>query len=351
MALRWLLPHDIGGNWKQVVQHLSREQWQVLAGFLVSQGLAAFWHKRLRETTIADEVPQDSLETLHRFRLDSVGLFLLQQQSMRQLKERFDQAGISHLLFKGCHIRERIYDDPALRPASDLDILVTKEQRRQAIDLLLSLGYHLYPKEENVSHEVTLGKGRLYIDLHWDLLRPGRTRRPLAEEFLKTRRDFGNHWGPGNEATLFLMLVHPVVTKYLTTPHASLVRVLDLFYWLERVQMDWARVFTWLDRAGLRTAAWLTLEWASRFGELCLPDDFRRGIAPGMARRRYLRYWIDNNLPGRLLGHPQLIQVGFTLPVHDRFSDAWRVVEQARKAKRGARREMEALMPDKKNRE
>ncbi len=348
MALRWLLPRAVDDKLERVVQQLSREQWRELTGILVSQGLAAFWHKRLVETEIAGRAPADFLRLLHRFRFDSVGLYLLQQQGMGQLKKEFDQAGISHLLFKGCHIRERVYDDPALRPASDLDVLVCRAQRRQAIELLLSLGYCLYPKIENISHEVTLGKGRLYIDLHWDLLRPGRTREPLAEEFLQTRRDYVTHWGAGTEETLFLMLVHPVITKYLTTPQASLVRVLDLFWWIERVQVDWARVLAWLDRAGLRTAAWLALEWATRFGELSLPDDFRRGIAPGMARRRYLRYWIDNNLPGRLLGYPLIIQVGFTLPVHDHVSDAWRVVKQARMAKRHARREMEALMPDEK---
>lgn len=308
------------------------------------QGLGGLWYERLSHVDPVDDTPSSLLADLNRHRLELVGLCLAQSRAVRQLRALFDGNNITHAVFKGAHIRERIYADPALRPATDLDVLVHPAQRTAAIGRLRDQGFTLCGDSANASHEVTLARDGLYIDLHWDLLRPGRTREPLADRFLATRKDFGSHWGPDENATLFLMLVHPVITKYLTTPHASLVRVLDLFWWVEKVPVDWDLVLDWLDRAGLRTAAWLSLEWAGRFGELPVPDAFRRQVAPGPGRQRYLRYWIDHNLPTRLLQRPWAVQLGFTLPVHDRLADAWRVVWRARQARREAVQEWARLV-------
>lgn len=315
-----------------------------MAAGLISQGLGGLWYERLSHVDLDDETPSSLLADLKRHRLELAGLCLAQSRAVRKLRALFDGNDIAHAVFKGAHIRELVYDEPALRPATDLDVLVKYDERRWAIALLQEAGFSLRADKRNASHEVTLAKDGIYIDLHWDLMRPGRTRAPLAERFLATRRDFGSHWGPDEHATLFLMLVHPVITKYLTTPHASLVRVLDLFWWLERMPVDWDAVLDWLDRAGLRAAAWLSLEWAGRFGELPVPGDFRRAVAPGRLRQRYLRYWLDHNLPTRLLQRQWLVQLGFTLPVHDRASDAWRVVRQARRARRGAAQELAGLV-------
>ena len=317
---------------------------EALANWMLQQGLAAFWDDAIERGCVGRSLARALTTALRRARMETASHYLAQRHAMQAAKKGFDAAGIAHLVFKGAHIRELVYDEPALRPATDLDVLVSYAERRQAIALLQEAGFTLCADKGNASHEVTLAKDGLYVDLHWDLLRPGRTRAPLAEPFLATRRDFGSHWGPDEHANLFLMLVHPVITKYLTTPHASLVRVLDLFWWLERMPVDWDALLDWLERAGLRTAAWLSLEWAGRFGELSVPEDFRRRIAPGRLRQRYLRYWIDHDLPTRLLRRQWLVRLGFTLPVHDRVSDAWRVVHQARKARRAAAREWASLL-------
>lgn len=317
-----------------------------LAALLHAQGLASFWHAWLRDAGRSEEVSAAFLEKLHRSRLQATGLYLVQQQAMRRLRTLLDAQGVQHLVFKGGHIRERLYEEPALRPATDLDVLVPLPQRRKALEVFRAAGYGVASGPQNISHEICLDDSRVVVDLHWDLLRPGRTRQPLAQDFLDGRQDYGSHWGPRAAATLFLMLVHPVFTKYVTTPQAMLVRVLDLFWWLHLYPPEWDELDDWLDRAGLYTAAWVSLEWARRFGDLPVPADFQRRIAPGPRRRRYLHYWIDHNLPGRLLGRQWMVQLGFTLPVHDRVADVWRVLRRTHRARREAAREWTDLMSE-----
>ncbi len=199
------------------------------------------------------------------------------------------------------------------------------------------------PDPENISHEISLVKGGISIDLHWDIMRPGRTRIPMTEILLKTRKEFPTHWGLDNDATLFLMLVHPVFTKYSTTPHSTLIRIVDLAHWIETKEPDWEQIESWLEDAGVRTAAWITLEWLRQLAQITPPASFMECIQPGKLRINYLRYWIKKNLSSRLINYPRLIQITFTLPAHDKFSDAMQAITTLLKEKLSASKKMNEL--------
>jgi len=66
-------------------------------------------------------------------------------------------------------------------------------------------------------------------------------------------------------------------------------------------------------------------------------------LAPGRARAAWLRRWIASDLSTRLLDHPSLIRLAFTLPAHDRFADAVRAIRELRRARRVAETEKEEM--------
>ena len=305
----------------------------VFTDFVVDQGLASLWHERLAGVV---EAPFSSTfhQRLKTERFNAAAVYLLQKNALATIRSVLDEQGIAHVVFKGAHFRESIYPQPAVRVASDIDLLVAPEDRFAAIEALNKAGFSPSVNPENLSHELTLSKGYLDIDLHWDILRPGRTRIPLTGEILRQRVDYTTHWGPAPEATLFLMLVHPVITKYCTTPYSSVIRLLDIVLWMEQMQPDWAAVAKLLERAGLKTAAWIMLEWLRLLTGRLPPEAFMRQIRPGWMRRRYLAGWIAGNYSTRLLDHPWLIQLGFTLPAHDRLGDAWRALWSILRARR-----------------
>jgi len=127
------------------------------------------------------------------------------------------------------------------------------------------------------------------------------------------------------------MLVHPVFTRYSTTPHARLVRLVDLAQLLHRHPGSVEGAVPLLRAAGLATAGWITSTWL----ELLCPGTRAQALvdslAPGRLRRSYLRHWLTHNLSTRLLGKPLLVQLGFTLPAHDTVRDAARAALQARR--------------------
>jgi len=342
-ALRPLLPYadekalfESCMQIKQIGEHIFNE-------FLYQQGLAPMWHRALHKAANNTLASETFIETLHQSRLLATGPYMLQSQGLKKIKSIFEDENINHVVFKGCHIRELIYDEPAIRPACDIDVLISPDDQIKAIQALVNAGYKFTPDPEIISHEVTLVKGGISIDLHWDIMRPGRTRIPMTETLLKTRIEFPSHWGLSIEASLFLMLVHPVFTKYSTTPHSTLMRIVDLAHWIEIKKPDWEKVDKRLEDAGVRTAAWITLEWLRQLTQITPPASFIECIQPGKLRTKYLRYWITKNLSSRFINYPRLIQIAFTLPAHDNLTGAIQAIITIQKEKKLAPKKMNEL--------
>jgi len=304
--------------------------------FLYDQGLASMWHKALRSAKNTPLISDSFMASLHQSRLLATGTYMLQSQALKKIKSTLDKQNINHVVFKGCHIREVIYDEPAVRSASDIDVLISPDDQIKTIQALVNAGYQFAANPEIISHEATLFKGDVSIDLHWDIMRPGRTRIPMTEILLKTRTEFSTHWGLSNEATLFLMLVHPVFTKYATSPNSPIMRIVDLAHWINQRELDWDQVYNWLEIAGVRTCGWIMFEWLDQLTGISTKD-FKDRIQPGRIKTSYLRHWLKKNYSSQFYERPLLIQAAFTLPAHDKLSDAMRAITSLYQAKKSAK--------------
>jgi len=342
-ALRPLLPYASERDLFESCTQIKQIGKPRFIEFLHQQNLAPMWGKALRSTSNTTLVSDNFIETLHQSRLLATGAYMLQSQGLKKIKSTFESENINHVIFKGCHIRESIYDEPAIRPAGDIDVLISPDDKIKAIQTLVNVGYQFVPDQENISHQATLNKGEISIDLHWDILRPGRTRIPMTATLIKTRKELPTHWGFNSDATLFLMLVHPVFNKYSTGPRSSLIRIVDLAHWIETKNPDWEQIDSWLGDAGVRTAAWITFEWLRQLTQITPPTSFIERLQPRKLRTEYLRYWITKNLSSRFINSPFLIKTAFTLPAHDNLSDAIHAITTLQKVKKLAPRQMNEL--------
>lgn len=317
--------------------------------FLQQQGLAPMWHEMLHQSNSPHTFSAYFTDTLRQARLQTAGLYLAQKEALNSIKKILDPKNITHVVYKGAHHREQYYADPPLRPALDIDILVNDKDKFAATKAFKQEGFDLLARAKDISHEVSLKKGAIAIDLHWDILRPGRTLTPISNALLKTRKDYGHYWGMSDEATLFVMLVHPVFAKYGTAPQARLMRLIDLKLLLEKTNINWQEVLQLLAITGLKTAAWLTLKWLEKLTNAKPPQNIIEQLQPGILKQKYLMYWLDKNLVTYLLPHPSLIQLGFTLPAHDHLAGAAQAVRQARQLKKHQQRDLKVLLANTNN--
>ncbi len=292
---------------------------------LLHYDLAALWHARMRSDQGWSSVPEMQRQQFHAARLAAVARYLAQQLAIAEVDRLFDAAGIPYAVIKGALVRERIHADPSVREADDIDVLVSPTDRQEAARLLVGAGFKMHLDLRNVSHEITLTTASADVDLHWNILRPGRTRTDLTAELLRRRVRVNGFWGLSDSDSTFIMLVHPAFAKYVCSPHMGLARVMSFLLWSPRVPPHWQSVMELLDRSGVKAAAWATLTWFEALAPERLHPllrEWRSAIRPGPLRARYLELWLRHNLPSRLIAHPLPIQFGWTAFLHDRPSDA-----------------------------
>lgn len=104
-------------------------------------------------------------------------------RQLQQLTAAFRDAGVRMMVLKGPALARMVYPDPALRPGSDLDILVHPKEMMHSKEILAQLGYTcdgrkfgtdveaLNHHEEFTSSEE--GEQFRSIELHWKLIRVG----------------------------------------------------------------------------------------------------------------------------------------------------------------------------------
>jgi len=319
-----MLPSDPEADNRELVEALVRGGADFVE-LLLRFDLAALWHARVSFDPDWPSVPEIQRQQLHAARLVAGARYMAQQQAIGEVDRLFGAAGIPYAVMKGALVRELLHPDPSVRATDDIDVLVSPKDRQEAARLLVDAGFKMHLNVINVSHEITLKTASADIDLHWNILRPGRTRTDLTAELLSRRIRVNGFWGLSDSDSTFIMLVHPAFTKYVCSPHMGLGRVMSFLLWTPRVPAHWQPVTEMLERAGVRAAAWATLTWFEALApERMHPQlgAWRNAIRPGPLRARYLEFWLRHNLPSRLIAHRLPILLGWTAFLHDRPSDA-----------------------------
>ena len=317
--------------------------------FVLAQDLGPLWHHRLQAAGLLDSLPAASADALRAARQAAAAGYLAHRWALAQVDALFAAQDIAYVVIKGVHVRECVYPDPALRPASDMDILVAPQDRRRAAQVLMDNGYAAQVLPNNVSFEASFRQGPVDIDLHWAMLREGRTRVDLTAGFLARRQQTHGVWGLCDSDAVFMMLTHPAFGKYVCSPQMGLGRVADFLQWIQHKPVDWPAVQALLAAAGLKTAGWAMLGW---FGTLGQPDvnrmmgAWRDSLRPGPVRAAYLQRWLDHDLPTRLWPRERFMQLAFTLYLHDRPADMRRVLRGVWHARRHRLRDARLLMGD-----
>lgn len=183
---------------------------------------------------------------------------LLGVEQLCRVLAAFEHEGVLALTLKGPALGEALYQDPGLRPFTDLDLLVRADDVPRAVSLLSALGYrhldagHSLPYELAWRHAAAFvaAEGRpdrLPIDLHWGLLdSPGIAPAPpidhgeLWERAVKVDAWDQPARGLGPEDLLIYLAVHWALHHALS----GLIWGLDLALLLRRCggNLDWEAV-------------------------------------------------------------------------------------------------------------
>ena len=152
-------------------------EWEPLVRLAIEHGMAPWFYNRVRAGT--GSPPQAILGQLRESYLANaargMGLF----HELRIILRAFNAEGIPAIPLKGACLAEAVYGDIALRPMTDIDLLVKPAEMPRALTLFRKLGYDSeYPfdriTEQSISqHMPLLRKGNtVVVELHWTIVCP-----------------------------------------------------------------------------------------------------------------------------------------------------------------------------------
>jgi Uncharacterised nucleotidyltransferase len=206
--------------------------------------------------------------------------------------------GVAVIVFKGPALAERVYPEPALRPFSDLDLLVRPADRFRMDDTLRALGHRRLADEHSWDFDVAYDGATVYetaagvrIDLHWSL---------LTEPRFAWRGDETEVWaraepivvageaalGLGREDLVLHLAAHLAVHHTLT----GLLRYWDVALVLERwgAELDWPALVARAERWGLRHALFFVLRGARDTFAAPVPPAVLQALRPAGPRAALL---------------------------------------------------------------
>jgi hypothetical protein len=220
---------------------------------------------------------------------------------------------------KGPALGEALYDDPGLRPFTDLDLLVRKPDVPRAVELLARLGYRALEYERPLAYELAHATaacfvpaeprpGRFPIDLHWNLVSfvAGATPRALDAEEVWTRAVVAERWGRrvralSRDDLLLYLALHLAVHH----PLEGLVWQLDLALLLRREgdRISWEQVIERAARWRMRGAVYFALERVEARFAAGVPASVLSRLRPRGARGAWLDRLAGRDEPSAWLDH------------------------------------------------
>jgi len=143
---RWVVASPSDPGW-------SPSTWEVFRKACLVHGVAPLMHSRLGDAGWLDGATRSWLSTAYELNCDRVERI---HAECRDILAACDREGVAVLPLKGLMLSDRYYDDPALRPMADLDLLVRPADLEPTALLLERLGY----------------KRNVATDKHLDFLKP-----------------------------------------------------------------------------------------------------------------------------------------------------------------------------------
>ncbi|MCC6457192.1 MAG: nucleotidyltransferase family protein [Caldilineaceae bacterium] len=184
-AIRWLLHalrEPIEKEAAHLLSHCSDMDWEELIDYADKHGLTPLLYFQVHSNAglWAAIPPAAQAQFEQRYLLNAQRNLQIFSQLVK-LAKKLKQAGIPAIVLKGVYLAQVVYQDRALRPMVDIDILVERNEVAQVENILQGLGYRFSDWKhrdwclKNHYHlPYTHAELDLNIELHWDIQRPQR---------------------------------------------------------------------------------------------------------------------------------------------------------------------------------
>lgn len=123
---------------------LSSEKWNTLVSEASRHRIAPLMYHKIKLAQTEPMFPTNVLQKLREKYLANAYRNTVLFHQLSELVALLNKKNIPVILLKGAHLAEFVYKDIALRPMSDLDILVKEEHLSEVVQIAFSAGYQFF---------------------------------------------------------------------------------------------------------------------------------------------------------------------------------------------------------------
>lgn len=210
-------------------------------------------------------------------------------RELKRLLGIFSEKRIESIVLKGPVLDEGIYPQKGLRPFADMDILIHREDLTQVEEILSREGYvipegilpeRFYRQFHFEIPFINEAKGKIYLEIHWDLLPRWRLHSPDVFEVWKRREFLGGEkalYSLCPEDMIIYLCGHLDLHAYMNRYHYASANIRDYIFkrlsgnrliWFSDLwaaigffteRINWGRLVERTKRWGLNSAVYANL--------------------------------------------------------------------------------------------
>jgi len=148
------------------IPHLLPHDWERVAALASRHGVSGFLFKRLQQEPENSGIPHHLLGHMQEEYLANHTLYFRHVACGMPIFHTLTKQGIPFFIYKGISLIDRYYRDPGLRPISDVDLVVHREDIPVVSQIL---EHHQFIKGEGFGHHFY--QDNVCLDVHTDLFR------------------------------------------------------------------------------------------------------------------------------------------------------------------------------------
>jgi hypothetical protein len=269
-------------DWKEFIQLCRR------------QCMAPFLYGKIQ--TLRNHVPEHVLTEFQESYFKYAARTFILSREFAEVFKRLRKEGILFIVLKGTYLAEEVYGDPALRPVSDLDLLVREKDLARIAEVLGELNYSpdISELRDRARHHLRpfVKTGAVPIEIHRDIQN---LRGPSPEDIegLWTRAKWTRVGGVevlalSTEDLLLHLSMHAVQHHY----SIKLISICDISEILRcrSEQIKWEQLLLMANRWKARNALFLMFRLAQDFFRARVPEGILTGLKPRDFDDRYLKF-------------------------------------------------------------
>lgn len=290
---------DCADQARQVSCQLSKQDWQGAIHLAKLLDVTPCFFQRLRELGL-ENLPGETLhQQLQSAYLRSAHRNILLFKELGLLLAEFSKKEIVVIPLKGAYLAEAVYNNLAVRPMHDLDLLVGETDLARAANLLAGMSYS--PEREYQIQEELLKSNHLPpyrrpggcpVELHWSILHPDdpfKMDMPGLWSRSQESQIAGSAGRVLNPADLLLHLIfHFSFQHHFFT---GLLPLVDITCAIQHFQdeLDWDLLLELAKSGGLERCAGLTLQAALDLLSARIPEKVIASLSISSLKQDYLQ--------------------------------------------------------------